>query len=247
MSVDRPLGAQEQLSPVVDEPQRAGPRKVLMGLGLLIVLAALVWGGYWWLHGRFIESTDDAYLAADSMTVAPKVGGYVTEVLVADNQTVELGQPLVRLDARKYQAALDEALATVASREADVAKAEADLVQQDASIAQARAELAGRAPIPSTPVPRSIVTRRWPSPAPKPKSAWPSSTTSSPRPPPARPRTRPRCNRRRPAPASSRRNCNRPARSWWWPRPAPASRSWTWTTPRWSAPWPAAWLTAACG
>ncbi|EIK97157.1 multidrug resistance protein (hlyD family), emrA-like secretion [Pseudomonas sp. M47T1] len=124
-------------------PQRAGPRKVLMGLGLLIVLAALVWGGYWWLHGRFIESTDDAYLQADSMTVAPKVGGYVTEVLVGDNQTVEVGQPLVRLDARKYQAALDEAQATVASREADVAKAQADLVQQDASIAQARAELAG--------------------------------------------------------------------------------------------------------
>ena len=146
MSVDRPLGPQERLSPVAEdpqEPQRAGPRKVLMGLGLLIVLAALVWGGYWWLHGRFIESTDDAYLQADSMTVAPKVGGYVTEVLVADNQTVTVGQPLVRLDARKYQAALDEALATVASREADVAKAEADLVQQDASIAQARAELAG--------------------------------------------------------------------------------------------------------
>jgi len=146
MSVDRPLSAQERLSPVTDEsqdPQRAGPRKVLIGLGALIVLAALVWGGYWWLHGRFIESTDDAYLQADSMTVAPKVGGYVTEVLVGDNQTVAVGQPLVRLDERKYQAALDEAQATVASREADVAKAEADLVQQDASIAQARAELAG--------------------------------------------------------------------------------------------------------
>ncbi|QKZ04652.1 HlyD family secretion protein [Pseudomonas eucalypticola] len=146
MSVDRPLGQQERLSPVAeppDEPRRAGPRKVLLGLGLLIVLAGLVWGGYWLLHGRFIESTDDAYLQADSMTVAPKVGGYVTEVLVADNQTVSVGQPLVRLDVRKYQAALDEALATVTSRQADVAKAEADLVQQDASIAQARAELAG--------------------------------------------------------------------------------------------------------
>ncbi|WP_020205967.1 HlyD family secretion protein [Cupriavidus sp. WS] len=118
-------------------------RAILLGLLAALVLGALAWGVRWWLVGRFIESTDDAYLQADSVTVAPKVGGYVAEVLVRDNQVVEAGQPLARLDARQYQAAADEAQATVAARAADVARAEADLVQQKANIAQAAAEVTG--------------------------------------------------------------------------------------------------------
>ncbi|WP_281718462.1 HlyD family secretion protein [Pandoraea apista] len=121
----------------------ANPRrkKILLGALGLGVIAALGWGVQWWFVGRFIESTDDAYLQADSMTVAPKVGGYVTEVLVRDNETVTVGQPLVRLDARQYQAAYDEAQATVLAREADVTRAQAELSQHSASIAQVRAEL----------------------------------------------------------------------------------------------------------
>ncbi|VVE44362.1 multidrug resistance protein (hlyD family), emrA-like secretion [Pandoraea horticolens] len=121
----------------------ANPRrkKILLGALALGVVAALGWGGHWWFAGRFIESTDDAYLQADSMTVAPKVGGYVTEVLVRDNEAVTVGQPLVRLDGRQYQAAYDEAQATVVAREADVARAQAELSQHSATIAQARAEL----------------------------------------------------------------------------------------------------------
>ncbi|VVE44889.1 HlyD family secretion protein [Pandoraea fibrosis] len=121
----------------------ANPRrkKILLGAVALGVVAALGWGAQWWFVGRFIESTDDAYLQADSMTVAPKVGGYVTEVLVRDNETVTVGQPLVRLDGRQYQAAYDEAQATALAREADVARAQAELSQHSATIAQARAEL----------------------------------------------------------------------------------------------------------
>ncbi|EON10982.1 HlyD family secretion protein [Pandoraea sp. SD6-2] len=121
----------------------ANPRRkqILLGALALGVVAALGWGGHWWFAGRFIESTDDAYLQADSMTVAPKVGGYVTEVLVRDNETVTVGQPLVRLDGRQYQAAYDEAQATVVAREADVARAQAERSQHSATIAQARAEL----------------------------------------------------------------------------------------------------------
>ncbi|MGO4766141.1 HlyD family secretion protein [Cupriavidus sp. 2KB_3] len=118
-------------------------RTVLLALGVLALLAGVVFGTSWWLVGRFIESTDDAYLQADSVTVAPKVSGYVAEVFVRDNQQVTAGQALVRLDNRQYQAAFDEAQATVASRQADVARAEADLAQQKARIAQAGAEVDG--------------------------------------------------------------------------------------------------------
>jgi len=146
MSVDQPIGQHGRLEPVADSnlsERRNKPPRALVGVGVVALLALIGWGAHWWFSGRFIESTDDAYLQADSMTVAPKVGGYVAQVLVSDNETVGVGQPLVRLDNRKYQAALDEAQATVISHQADVARAEAELVEQGASIAQVRAQLDG--------------------------------------------------------------------------------------------------------
>ncbi len=138
-----PLLRGEATSAPVKPAVRNRRRTMLLAMAGIVLVGAAVWGGHWWTVGRFIETTDDAYLQADSVTVAPKVSGYVAEVLVRDNQTVVVGQALARLDSRQYQAALDEATATVASRQADVARSEADLAQQQANIAQARAELDG--------------------------------------------------------------------------------------------------------
>jgi membrane fusion protein (multidrug efflux system) len=113
---------------------------VLIALGIVALIAATVWLARWWTVGRFIESTDDAYLQADSVTVAPKVAGYITGVYVADNQVVKPGDPLVHLDARQYQVALDQALATVDARTADIERAQADIRQQQANIEQAQAQ-----------------------------------------------------------------------------------------------------------
>jgi membrane fusion protein, multidrug efflux system len=130
----------------VEAPEaKAGPsrRIVLLGIGALLLVAGAIWGVRWWTVGRFIESTDDAYLQADSVTIAPKVSGYVAEVYVVDNQTVKAGDPLVRLDRRQYQAVLEQANATIAARKADIARGAAELLQQQANIAQARAQLEG--------------------------------------------------------------------------------------------------------
>jgi membrane fusion protein (multidrug efflux system) len=118
-------------------------RTVMLSIGIVLLLVAAVWGVRWWTVGRFIESTDDAYLQADSVTIAPKVSGYVAEVYVADNQAVTTGQPLVRLDSRQYEAILEQAKATIAARKADIERASAELLQQKANIAQARAQLQG--------------------------------------------------------------------------------------------------------
>jgi membrane fusion protein (multidrug efflux system) len=130
----------------VDEPAaKAGSRRraLLLSIGAVAVIAALIYGVRWWTVGRFIESTDDAYLQADSVTIAPKVSGYVAEVYVTDNQAVTAGQPLVRLDRRQYQAVLEQANATIAARKADIERGAAELLQQQANIAQARAQLQG--------------------------------------------------------------------------------------------------------
>ena len=120
--------------------RRSGRRLFLIVLGIIALILAGIWLARWWTVGRFIESTDDAYLQADSVTVAPKVSGYVTDVYVGDNATVKAGDPLVRLDTRQYQVALDQAQATIAARAADIQRAQADILQQHANIEQAKAQ-----------------------------------------------------------------------------------------------------------
>jgi membrane fusion protein (multidrug efflux system) len=118
-------------------------RAILILGGLAVLALAAVFGVGWWTHGRFVQSTDDAYLHADEVTVAPKVSGYVDQVFVVENQTVAAGQPLARIDARNYDAALAQQAAAVDARRADIAAAERQVDQQEAAIAQSRAQLAG--------------------------------------------------------------------------------------------------------
>src|ERR1700691_2692909 len=121
----------------------ARARVLLVAIGTGALVIGGVWGAHWWLVVRFIESTDDAYLRADSVTIAPKVSGYIVEVYVTDNQSVPAGAPLVRLDSRHYQAALDQLTATTAARKADIARGEVDLLLQRGNLARARAQLEG--------------------------------------------------------------------------------------------------------
>src|SRR5580698_4641917 len=126
--------------PTVPPARRSRRRLVTIVVCVIAVVVAAVWLARWWTVGRFIESTDDAYLHADSVIVAPKISGYVTDVYVADNQAVKAGDPLVRLDTRQYQAALDQAQATIDARMADIQRAQADTQQQHANIEQAKAQ-----------------------------------------------------------------------------------------------------------
>ena len=134
--------AQGPLLPETRE-RRSDRSRILLIAAAVILIGGAIWGFRWWTVGRFFQSTDDAYLQADSMTVAPKVSGYVAEVFVTDNQSVTEGEPLVRLDNRQYEAMLEQANASIAARKADIERAEAELLQQQASIVQARAQVVG--------------------------------------------------------------------------------------------------------
>jgi membrane fusion protein, multidrug efflux system len=124
-------------------PHRLSRRLVLtLGFAMLLIAAAAGYGRYYWVVGRFMESTDDAYVQADSTIIAPKVSGYLSAVLVGDNQPVKAAQPLAKIDDRDYVAALDQAKADVATAQADIENVTAALRQQQAVIAQARATVA---------------------------------------------------------------------------------------------------------
>jgi membrane fusion protein (multidrug efflux system) len=106
-----------------------------------LTAAAAAWGYQWWSQGRFEEATDDAYVRADYTTIAPKVSGYISEVLVEDNQPVSGGQILARIDDRDYRNALAQAQADVVAADATVANILAQIDQQHQTIEQARASI----------------------------------------------------------------------------------------------------------
>ncbi len=112
---------------------------------LLFLMAALSAGGYfgreYWLVGRFMVTTDDAYLAADSTYVSPKVPGYVARVPVAENQMVKKGDPLVVIDDGDYRIALESAQAKIDSQKMTLARMDAQITAARAQIAQAEAGL----------------------------------------------------------------------------------------------------------
>jgi membrane fusion protein (multidrug efflux system) len=83
-------------------------KRALLLLTLPAGILAAGWFGYdYWTVGRFLVSTDDAYVQADYTSVAPKVSGYIRDVLVQDNEHVHAGQVLARIDDRDFVAALD--------------------------------------------------------------------------------------------------------------------------------------------
>jgi membrane fusion protein (multidrug efflux system) len=125
-------------------PPAAKRRKARLILPV-ILLAALGGGGsygwHWWTVGRFLETTEDAYLQADKVTVAPRIAGHVAEVLVGDNQPVKAGDVIARLDDREYRVMLKQAEAEVGKNRAQLLGTAAAILQQQAQVASAKAEV----------------------------------------------------------------------------------------------------------
>ena len=113
---------------------------------LLVVAAAVIGGVLWYVRyqsvGKFMQSTDDAYIQADAVTIAPKVSGYVDQVFVADNQAVKAGQPLLRIDARDYRAQAAQVEAQIDVARANAEGVRAQIREQQAAITRAQADLA---------------------------------------------------------------------------------------------------------
>ena len=124
-------------------PSRRSLKHAAFGLALAAgVATAVIYGYRYWTVGQYLETTDDAYVKADYTTVAPKVSGYIAEVLVQDNQRVRAGQALARIDDRDFRAALDQARADVAAAEAAIRNQDAQAVLQQSIIAQRKADIA---------------------------------------------------------------------------------------------------------
>ena len=146
-----PLGP--HLAPECDErdgedeitPSKKGgvnKKRWLFGAILLVALlcASLALARYISV-GRFIYSTDDAYIRNDLAIVSPKISGYVEDVRVVDNQHVKAGQVLARIDAGDYQLAVAAARQKIRTQDATIARIKAQAEAQKAIVAQARSQL----------------------------------------------------------------------------------------------------------
>jgi membrane fusion protein (multidrug efflux system) len=103
---------------------------------LAAALLVVGFGFHWIVFGRYVETTDNAYVEADSSVVSPEIEGYVELVRVADHEAVKQGDPLVVVDERSYRAKLEQAESAVASAQASVTAAEAAIANLDAQYTQ---------------------------------------------------------------------------------------------------------------
>lgn len=132
-------------APARSRPRYVAKRLAIAAAAVAVGLGAAWFGSDWWTTGRFVESTDDAYVGGNVTMVAPYVSGFVAHVLVADNEHVQAGQILIQLDRRDLQTAYDKAAAVVDARGAALTGLQAQYRLQQVSIQQAIADQAAKA------------------------------------------------------------------------------------------------------
>ena len=129
-------------APAAEAPakKKRSVRSFLLPIIGLALLGAGSWYGYnYWTDGRFMISTDDAYVQADMSFVSPKISGYIDKVLVSENQKVKAGDPLFVIDNGDYKIAVAQAEAQIATLAKTLDRIDAQTKAAQASLQQAQA------------------------------------------------------------------------------------------------------------
>jgi len=128
--------------PAPARPRRAAGKLSLAGSVAAIAIAASSWyGAQWWTTGRFMVSTDDAYVRAHNTTLASKVSGYVASIPLDDNAQVHAGDVIATVDDGDYRLAADAAREKVATQQAAVDRFDKQILAHQSNIDQAKAQL----------------------------------------------------------------------------------------------------------
>jgi membrane fusion protein, multidrug efflux system len=124
----------------IGRPQERRWRKIAVMLSVPLVLAA-AGTAYFFANDHYV-STDNAYLRQDKVSVSSEIGGRIVEVGVREDQRVEVGDLLFRIDPAPYRIALAQSDATIAAAQVKVATLEADLGNSSVDIESAREDVA---------------------------------------------------------------------------------------------------------
>ena len=117
-------------------------RPILLSIAVIAAIAAATYfGGYWWTVGRFLVTTDDAYVGVHAATIAAKISGYIAAIPVEDNQHVRAGDVIATIDDGDYQLAVDSARDKIATQRATIARIGQQIAVQRAQVDQAKSQV----------------------------------------------------------------------------------------------------------
>jgi membrane fusion protein (multidrug efflux system) len=142
VTAEAPRTPQTVAVPVETAPEQKKKKRspVLPILGIALLAGAAYFGYQWFTVGRFMISTDDAYIEGDIATISPKVTGYVAKVNVVANQQVKVGDTLATLDDGDYKLALEQAQASLDTEKLSLQRIDAQIAGGEASLDQAKAQ-----------------------------------------------------------------------------------------------------------
>jgi membrane fusion protein (multidrug efflux system) len=153
---DEPIARSSPSAPAIDKPPteapaaaataaapKSGKRKfVLMGILSLLALAAVSYGAYYTLVGRFYVSTDDAYVRSNNTILGARVAGHIAAIVPGDNVLVRAGDVIFRIDDGDYRIAVDAARSRIATQQATVDRIGRQITAMESAAEQSRAQLA---------------------------------------------------------------------------------------------------------
>jgi membrane fusion protein (multidrug efflux system) len=136
----------DRKSDVSAAPRKSHRKALLRGVTTAALLLAVAgcgyYGHYWWTAGRYLVTTDDAYVGAKNATLAPKVSGYIAQVAVEDNARVAAGDVIARIDDGDYRLAEQTARDQIGVQKATIERLARQTAAQEAAVDQAKAQLA---------------------------------------------------------------------------------------------------------
>jgi membrane fusion protein (multidrug efflux system) len=116
-------------------------QKILSGIGVLLAVGGVWFGTNYVLIGRFMVSTDDAYVRANNTMLGARVAGHIAKIAVGDNKEVKAGDLLFQIDDGDYVIAVDNAKAKIATQEATIERIGRQAIAQQSAVEQAKAQL----------------------------------------------------------------------------------------------------------
>ena len=143
----KPLSTEGDDDDVEPAPRRVslwpafGRRTLIATAAAIAIMVAGGVGAHWWISGRYMVSTDDAYVGAHNTTLASKISGYVASIPVNDNATVHAGDVIATIDNGDYQLAVDAAREKAATQQATVDRIGRQVVAQQANVDQTKAQM----------------------------------------------------------------------------------------------------------